>query len=183
VLNNGKIVTFTGAAQATQQYLKLVNQGNQTALNARSFQGPLAASIHLNELIINENAQNDNVVVAPNEPIRLRVNGECVSEVPAFRTTFSVYHEQTRLLTLHDVPEPQTLAKGRFTAEVEIPAYLLRPGEYSVALGGYRDGFTDWMYGTNLATFHINEEWDTDYERVNYGVINLPYKGGRASRD
>ena len=73
---------------------------------------------------------------------------------------------------MHDTQSPEDLPIGNFKASIRIPPYLLRPGRYSIAIGGYRDGGSEWIYATDLSTFSIQEEWNEINEPANIGLIN-----------
>jgi lipopolysaccharide transport system ATP-binding protein len=177
LLEGGELTAFCGASEATQLYLRASR--SSLSLDARKFMGTLTPVLEFRGITINDSSEGDAQVIPPSSKIKLRVSGECKRDVPAFRTTFSVYRDGVRLLTLHDTSKPELLPKGGFEAEVEIPPFFLRPGEYSLAIGGYRDGMNEWIWGTDLAAFTIVEEWDDDYDPINIGIVNLPHKGER----
>ena len=57
--------------------------------------------------------------------------------------------------------------------------YLLRPGRYTVSIGGYRDGMREYIWGTDLMDFTVSEMWSDNYDPINLGLINLPGYGSR----
>ncbi|NMB57365.1 hypothetical protein GYA19_05535 [Candidatus Beckwithbacteria bacterium] len=51
---------------------------------------------------------------------------------------------------------------------------MLRPGSYSLALGGHTDNnIHEWFWGENLAYFSILEQWSEEYPKINLGIINI----------
>jgi hypothetical protein len=101
-----------------------------------------------------------------------RLHGMCQKDVPNFRFFFSIFREGTRLFTASD--EARLLPAGQFAASITIPARLLRPGDYMISLGGRRVDGNDWIWGTDLATVTVMEEWGAGYDREDIGMINLP---------
>jgi len=181
LLENGYLHTFADAHQTTRQYLQM----NQIAakLDKRSFKGTVADLIQFDTIMINDIRQTDKLVISPSSNIRIKVTGRCREELPGFRVTFSIFKDGVRLLSLHDVAEPQPLLKGSFESGVEIPAFFLRPGEYSVAIGGHGERFREWVWGTDLIIFFIPEEWGPNNDPANIGLVNLPQRGYRNQDD
>ena len=153
--------------------------GSQSGLDARSFRGPLSDTVFFHRLTINDVPAGGNTLVAPSDGLRVTVRGEARAAVPDFRTTFSIFRDGVRLLSMHDVGEPEFLPAGSFEAAFEVPPCLLRPGEYTVALGGRRVSGDDWVWGTDLATFIVLEEWGPGCDRDDLGLVNSPGRGRR----
>lgn len=152
-------------------------------IDAQRFQGTLSDSVEFQRLSIGNDDLTNTRFIRPAKPILLSLAGFCRREVPSFRTTLSLYREGIRLLTMHDVENPETLPIGPFRAIYEIPASFLRPGEYSVAVGGYRDGMNDWIWATDVSVFTVGEEWGEGYDPFNFGFVNLRQCGTRVTGD
>lgn len=177
LLDGGQVELISEPQQAIDRYLQLVS--NWRSDPAGVFNGPLTDCLRFNELTINGVNNNKPRVVHPEQPIKLHVTGSVDRLIPNFRTTFSIFRDGTRLLTQHDTPVPTDLPAGQFEAQTEIPAYLLRPGRYSVSIGGYRDGMREFIWGTDLMDFTVSEMWSDNYDPINLGLINLPGYGTR----
>jgi hypothetical protein len=80
---------------------------------------------------------------------------------------------------MHDVSVPERLPAGRFEMIFEIPPFLLRPGDYSLALGGRRVTGDDWVWGTDLSVVTVLEEWGPECDPEDHGWLNLPQRGRR----
>ncbi len=177
LLENGCLRVYKSAREATQLYLESNQQ--DTKLDTRSFKGTLAHVVEFKNITINKYEHSDNIIISPSSKIKITVKGECKEDLPGFRVTFSIFKEGIRLVSLHDVTAQQVLLKGSFESNVEIPSFFLRPGEYSVAIGGYGKRFREWVWGTDLAIFFVTEEWSLNYDQANIGMVNLPQKGYR----
>lgn len=177
LLKGGKVAFIGAPGDIVKAYLRS-DSNAEVVLDARAMVGTLTDTITFHELRINGQAGND-IQVHPSSEIVLTATGIAKKSIPAFRTTFSVSTEGVRLLTLHDEPNPALLPPGDFEALVRIPAFTLRPGEYLVSIGGYRDGASDWLFGRDVVRFTVIEEWSENYEFANFGIINLPFSGAR----
>lgn len=179
LLDGGEILSITDPQNAIDQYLRLVADWRRDP--AGVFSGPLADTIRFNDLRINGVGDDAPRIIRPEQTIRLDVCGEAARPVPAFRTTFSVYRDGVRVLTRHDTPTPTDLPAGPFAASAELPALLLRPGRYTLSIGGYRDGMREYIWGTDLMDFTIPEQWSPEYDPINLGLVNLPGYGSRTT--
>lgn len=177
LLDGGKVVTITDPQSAIDQYLRLVADWRRDPSGV--FSGPLSSDVRFHELTINGVNNSQPRIIRPDQPIRLRVVGEALRTVPSFRTTFSIYRDGVRVVTRHDAAMPTDLPAGVFEAEAELPALLLRPGRYTISIGGYRDGLREYLWGTDLMDFMVTELWSADYDPINLGLINLPGYGTR----
>jgi lipopolysaccharide transport system ATP-binding protein len=176
VLREGKVAAICDPPAGVREYL--AGDAQQMKLGDRHFHGTLTDRLHFNSIKINPGLNRANAF-SPHEPLRLEVEGMADAEIPAFRVTYSIFALGTRLLSIHDVGEPTKLPAGRFRSSVEIPALLLRPGEYTIAIGGYRDGMNEYIWGTDLVQFTLLEEWGPDLDPFNFGMVNVPVCGTR----
>lgn len=177
LLDGGQVELIGEPQQAIDRYLQLVS--NWRSDPAGVFNGSLTEVMRFHELTINGVNNTQPRIVHPEQPIKLHVTGSVDRLVPNFRTTFSIFRDGTRLLTQHDTPVPTDMPAGKFEAQTEIPAYLLRPGRYTVSIGGYRDGMREYIWGTDLMDFTVSEMWSDNYDPINLGLINLPGYGTR----
>jgi len=175
LLHEGKL-TFEGVVdEGIKKYTEGAYSGNM--LTNRAFTGPLSSSIQFQKIKINE--QSSGVNINPSSEIHFIAEGICKEEILDFRITFSVYKDSMRIFSSHDLVDYKTLFSGKFEIGVTIPSFILRPGEYSIALGGHRKGGKEWVFGTHVANFTILEEWSKQNEFANFGIINIPHKGFR----
>ncbi|MGB1125192.1 MAG: polysaccharide ABC transporter ATP-binding protein [Phycisphaeraceae bacterium] len=177
LLDGGQVELISEPQQAIDRYLQLVSNWRDDP--AGVFNGSLTKVMRFHELTINGVNNTKPRVVHPHQPIKLHVTGSVDRMVPNFRTTFSIFRDGVRLLTQHDTPVPTDMPAGHFQAQTEIPAYLLRPGRYTVSIGGYRDGMREYIWGTDLMDFTVSEMWSDNYDPINLGLINLPGYGSR----
>lgn len=177
LLDDGEVEMISQPQQAIDRYLQLVSNWRDNP--AGIFNGSLTECMRFDELTINGVNNTKPRIVHPEQPIKLHISGSVDRMVPSFRTTFSIFRDGVRLLTQHDTPVPTDLPAGQFEAQTEIPAYLLRPGRYTVSIGGYRDGMREYIWGTDLMDFTVSEIWSDNYDPINLGLINLPGHGTR----
>ncbi|MEM1354507.1 MAG: ABC transporter ATP-binding protein [Planctomycetota bacterium] len=177
LMEGGKAVDLTAPQTAVEQYLRLVADWREDP--AGVFDGPLRGTVAFNKLTVNGTGADQPRIIRPYEPITLEAAGVAASSVPRYRTTFSVYRDNVRILSKHDAAEPTDLPAGGFISRVTLPPYLLRPGDYRVALGGYRDGMKDYLYATDLIGFTVTEQWSAQYDPIDVGLVNVPGHGSR----
>lgn len=179
LMEGGEVEMIADPQQSIDRYLQLVSDWRRDP--AGVFNGPLASVIRFHDLTVNGLDNNKPRIIRPDQPIELHVVGESEQAVADFRTTFSVYRDGTRLLTQHDTAEPTDLPAGRFEARVALPPLLLRPGRYTLGIGGYRDGMREYLWGSDLMDFVVTEDWSKDYDPINLGLINVPGHGTRCT--
>jgi len=178
LLDKGQVTSMGQPSEVIRLYLS--GRKHAASLDPRNFEGTLRPVLQFTSMTIN-GSETMFPTLSPSENIAIRISGECQRELPAFRITFAIFRDGVRLFSLHDVPQPTDLPRGVFQVEYQIPGFLLRPGDYSIGLGGYRDGNSEWLWGADVAGFHIGEEWGPQNDRANTGLINLPATGRRLS--
>jgi lipopolysaccharide transport system ATP-binding protein len=181
LLEGGQVELIGEPQQAIDRYLQLVSNWRQDP--AGVFNGSLTSCLQFHDLTINGVDNTKPRIIHPHQPIKLHITGHSDRMIPSFRTTFSVFREGVRLFTQHDTPEPMDLPIGRFEAQTEIPAYLLRPGRYTVSIGGHRESTKEYIWGTDLMDFTVSEMWSENYDPLNRGLINLPGHGSRQTEN
>lgn len=168
------MVEFEGRAdQAVNEYLK---KGTNAIVDPGLQIGPLAKDVLFNKITINNEPGGD-LNFEPGEALNIHLGGECISTVPAFRFSLSLFKDGIKIFTTHNKPEPDTLEKGDFKLNFTIPPYLLRPGHYLLSVGGHTAGFanssSEWMYLEDISSFNIIEKWDAFNDFNSSGLINL----------
>lgn len=178
VISGGRIVWSGGADEATRVHIKMQLSGERGE-NSFSFSGPLSSRVTYTEIQINGRQVSSDQVLSPEESIRISAVGECSESLSAYRTSVGIFKDGVRIVSLHDLQHPEPLPVGRFRSEVEIPPFFIRPGRYSIGLGGHDDTGNQWVWGPHLARFSVKELWTEDYEPTSPGLVNLPVVGRR----
>jgi lipopolysaccharide transport system ATP-binding protein len=179
LLDAGQVIHHGSIRSTTVKYHSRSNE-QPSSLVPSAFRGPLK-SVLFEELILNGQAVGAHRTSMPGEELEFRVRGRALVDVPGFQGAFALFHAGLRLLTLHDTPKPEQLSEGPFEMIYRIPAHLLRPGEYSIALGGRRVAGDEWVWAADLAVVEIVEEWGEKCERDAVGIINLLGRGRRVA--
>ena len=144
------------------------------------FRGPLCGKLHFKSISIISDSGPVTSLVSPATRIHIEAIGECLDDIPAFRTTMAVFSGGVRLFSMHDVPHAETLKAGcTFKSVYTLPPYFLRPADYFVALGGHSATNGEWLWGGELAQFTILEEWGRDFRAYDTGLINIQTCGQR----
>lgn len=177
LLDGGQVEMIDQPQQSIDRYLQLVADWRNDPSGV--FNGPLSNTLRFHDLTINGVDNQAPRIIRPDQPIKLNVLGQTDQPIPGYRTTFSVYRDGVRVVTQHDTSKPTDLPIGTFQASAELPAMFLRPGRYTVGIGGYRDGMREYVWGADLIDFTVTEQWSADYDPINLGLINLPGHGNR----
>ena len=83
-------------------------------------------------------------------------------------------------LVIFNHSEPgEDLHVGQFNSTFELPAKFLRPGTYSISVGGSKSGWLLWVWGRDLGEFTVLEKWLPAYEERSKGMVNVPQPGTR----
>lgn len=181
LLNDGKTAMNGKTSDVISEYFINSRKSviRKKEISSKYFKGTLKESVLFKRIIINNISLEDEFIFSPKQDLVFEIFGESLEEIKNFRTTFSIFKEGARLFSLHDTQEQVDLRRGKFCSVFRIPAYFLRPGEHFIALGGYTEGASDWIWGLDLVNFTIKEEWSERCDSKNFGIINLPTKGKR----
>ncbi len=174
LLNNGCLVTQGTVNETLSVYLKsnIANGG----LAMYKAAGPMAANIKFSEFSIND-VINSEAVFSPAEPLVLALKYVCVKELPKFKSTINLYRDSVLIFTLQHKPWPAPLKVGDHLDTFLIPQNLLRPGNYTIGIGGH-DGDPlsegrDWLFINDAYSFTITNEWGELNDFSANGFINL----------
>ena len=174
LLKSGKIIDIGSTSDIIRRYMKTGVTNGQ--IDKSSIIGPLVPHIQFSEVSIN-GLESDEILVSPSSDIKIVLKAECKNDLDYFRTGITILKDGVKLFSLHNHQEPQPLKRGSFISEFIIPKYVLRPGDYSLSIYGHDNGNnrkgTDWIYGTEIMTFTILEEWDSINDSHNEGIINI----------
>jgi lipopolysaccharide transport system ATP-binding protein len=175
LLKSGKITDMGSTAEIVRRYMKTGSINGH--IDRSSVSGTLVPYISFTDISINGLSSNE-ISVSPSSEISVELKGVCNHNMDYFRTGITILKDGIKLFSSHNHPEPQPIKKGKFSAEFSIPKYVLRPGDYSISIFGHDNGNnrkgTEWIYGNEVLTFTILEEWDTINDMHNEGIFNLP---------
>jgi lipopolysaccharide transport system ATP-binding protein len=179
LLSNGEIA-FNGGVEATiKNYM-----GNSVA-NASGIAavGTLKDIIKIVNVAVNNSPLD--VAIMPADEIEICVKYECFKNLPAFRISFVMFKEGTRVLTMQDLEESKLIEPGLYESKIKIQNYFLRPGSYTVSVGGhntnhtnYSIGNVEWFFAPDISSFEVLEDWSSKYDFNNIGIINMPNTNG-----
>lgn len=179
LLKNGQNVLIGEVDQVVRSYLKSGTQSGR--IDKKSSIGTLAPFVDFQEIHIN--GENNNVCISPFSEINISVVSVCKKNLNLFRTSFSIYKDGIRILTSHDLQKPEPLPSGLFKSETTIPPYFLRPGDYTLSIGGHDGGHLgpaiDWIFAPDIFLFSVSEEWSAYNDFANFGIVNVPHNGNR----
>jgi len=171
LINEGLIIREGQPREIVDFYRK---QSIYSEYSRRSFSGNLTNTIRVKKITLNK-AKGHYYSALPEDKLEFVVEGRTIRSIEAFRFTFAIFSESSRLFSVHDVEGHKTrLKKGSFRVYLSIPPYLLRPGRYSLAFGGHDLGMKNNFWGENVLNFEVLEKWSKDNQKINVGIINPP---------
>jgi lipopolysaccharide transport system ATP-binding protein len=178
LLSYGSLQTYDKTTTVITTYLH--QNINNAVLQPELFIGSLRNHIRFDKITVNENNSSE-IEIRPSDTIHICIYGNCLEYVNLFRTSLSISKGGELICTTHDLTQPEPLKKGRFCSEIFIPAYFLRAGEYAVSIGGH-DGThlspgKEWIFGRDIASFVVLEEFSIQNDFASIGLVNLPITG------
>jgi lipopolysaccharide transport system ATP-binding protein len=178
LLEGGSIARQDSIRSVVTQYLHSRNTSNGKP-DEREFIGPLRKAIKYDAIRVNGLPVTGTNVVHPDQEIVIEINGASVTRQSSFRMKLTISIGGIRLVTLHDCTDSMSLEMGCFTVRFSVPARFLRPGVYSISFGGFRPGDNAWLWGADLVSLTVTEQWDALYDADDEGLVNLSSRGNR----
>lgn len=179
VLKAGSVIYDGSPDGGINKYLQTIS--TSSTLSKTDFSGPLADSVRISAVTIN--GRNVGASVHPAEELRFSLRVECVKRVEKFRFSISVLKDGVRVFTIHDTKTPAPLEIGEFFVSIDVPAYTLRPGCYTIGVGGHDGGIyasgVGWVYANDAASFDVETEWSELNDFGGIGLVNVTHQGRR----
>ena len=100
----------------------------------------------------------------------------------ASTSAISVFRDGFRLFTCHDGPPGEPLAEGPFESRFELEPLVLRPGLYTIGVGGQRPGGGEWLWGPDAARFEVAEKSGEVLDIRDVGAVSVRYHASRGVR-
>ncbi|MFD2145611.1 hypothetical protein [Mucilaginibacter antarcticus] len=178
LLNNGQLVAQGNVEETLGIYLKSNIHANGL-LATYKHQGTLVNSIQFKEFSIN-GIKNQEAVFSPSDQLIVNLQYSCKQAVPKFRSSVNFYKDAVLVFTIQNKPWPAALAEGDYNESFVIEPNLLRPGNYTIGVGGH-DGDPisaghEWIYIDEAYSFYIASEWNDVNDFSAKGLINIPHK-------
>jgi lipopolysaccharide transport system ATP-binding protein len=180
LLQSGKVILDTNISDAINVYSS-IKPSIESFQNNSIFKGDLK-NIKFSELLINNISMFEkDIILNPGEQIVIEVEFRAERDIN-FSLGVGIVKEGARICTVHDADPPQKLPAGEYKSTFVLPEHQLRPGVYSISLGGYEGSIHgDYIWAESIVNFKILEEWGENYRRRDEGIINIEYKSQRKS--
>lgn len=167
LLDKGTLLTFGPVNDTLNQYNYLLNTGEDIS---GVFSGTLVNQITFSKIVINGQAYSN--ILAIDQQINITVQGNASKAIKRAIFIVSIYYNGARLFTLRESANGRPVDAGDFTASFKISGDVLRPGNYTMALGAWGDGDDDWIWGTDLYMLTIAETWTETIRKTDEGIFN-----------
>jgi lipopolysaccharide transport system ATP-binding protein len=171
---------FDGSTEAAiDKYIENALVSPESLIN--SLAGPLAARISKLSLKINGNVGHSSI--RPHQEIVFDATGTCSKQIEKVRFSINIQKDSVRVCSLHDLKYPDRLQEGHFAFSIKVSPYQLRPGRYTVGIGGHDGGVhssgVEWLHADDVATFDVTAEWCDKNDYAGIGIVNVSHKGNR----
>ena len=175
LLDNGSMIKQGTTEEVLSLYLKTQIQNG--SLDQLKSQGTLAGDIKFKEFSIN-NVINKEAIFSPAETLSIVLTYDCLTNETKFRSSINFYKDAQLIGTIHNKAWPARLKTGSYVDNWIIPANYLRPGNYTIGIGGH-DGDPlssglQWIYIDEAYSFMITNEWSELNDFSARGFVNIP---------
>ena len=181
LLENGLLVFSGTVEEGLARYESTVGKGGGD-LTPAVFRGPIAREFVFERLSVRQDGRAV-AIVDPELPVELMVEGQAPRAYRSFDISVSVFRDGFRLFSCHDGPPGAPLAEGPFECRFELPPHLLRPGLYTIGVGGQRPGGGEWLWGPDVARFEVAEQPGEILDVRDVGAVTVHYQASRSARN
>lgn len=170
LLRSGKVICNDSIKKAIQCY---TTKEGVIENHFPGFKGPLRTKVKLHSVSLNgRDLMQTNVHVSQLDALHFSIR-LVIGQLKPFRVTLSLFCQGSRIFSLHDEAARRS-PEGDIYAIYEVPAKILRPGLYQLAIGGLEHNHLgEWFWYPSVCSFFITEHWDESIEPINHGLINM----------
>jgi hypothetical protein len=172
-------VHYDGAVESAVREYLAGSQSGTASLNKTHFKGHLLDEIEIRSATVNNQPLGQHALINPDQDVVIEFAGVSKVELSNFNLFSAIHSRGVRVATVYDSEPGTALPCGEFRSRVSIPSKTLRPGDYTISIGGERSGGFQWFLGRDLGKFTILEEWSEDFPARNIGIVNIPTVGAR----
>jgi lipopolysaccharide transport system ATP-binding protein len=173
VLKDGVLEFYGNVHKTIEKYSELNLEDKKIVTNI--FNGPLSECF--DEVCLNYDANPRSI--DPTLPLKISVNYKLNRDMKDLVINLSLYRDGIRIFTVQDFYKSSTVSMGRYISQFVIESNTMRPGRYTVGVGGFIIDSNEWFYCDSLSDFNIQEKWNEQVIRTNLGLVNVPKLGSR----
>lgn len=170
LLDKGTMRSSGSIDDTLNAYHELLNTGSNIS---GVFSGNLTEKIAFNTISVNNQKSNNTLPV--DKAIKIDVEGYAKQAFKRAIFIVSFYCNGVRLFTMRECAEGRIVEQGDFNVTFNISANVLRPGNYTIALGAWGNSDDDWIWGTDMYMLTIAETWNTDIRKADEGIFNAEF--------
>ena len=178
VIEQGSVAFDGDVTGAVERYLGADGHAPAT-LSRKSFRGHLLDQVVIEFLRINGLDLGGSIVLDPLAAISFEFGGYSRVTLSDFDLFLVLYRDGVRVATFHDSEPGMPLYEGVFNSKVIVPEEVLRPGVYTLRIGGERRGKGDWFVSDDVGRFVVMENWAEGYADRSIGLVNIKTRGER----
>jgi len=136
--------------------------------------------LHVALVSVNNQTHSQQVFVSLGSEVVIRIEGFSDEDIRQCDIVVGIEKDGVRIITLHDTQAAERLSKGHFSSEISLPPFLLRPGEYSVAIGSNSESLKEWMWGKNIMSFIVLDDRSTQKQDRSNNITDALFIGKRS---
>jgi len=182
VLSEGRVV-FDGVTEEALDHYML--RAISRDLSMCKLDGELAQCLRLQSIRVNEvSATEGRPSIVPGTSLCVEVQYELTEQIPFICCLSIGTGGHDRVFTIHEDTSLHS-ASGVFISRFYIDPNPLRPGIYSIHVGGYSGPAIGclWAWASEVGSFEIMEIWSDSIRREDTGVVQVSSTSDRLSVD
>lgn len=141
--------------------------------------GNLNDDIILESVKVNESSLTQLIYVDPQDDLSIVLTGHSNKTFEDFELLIILHKDGARLMTCNDAVKGTDLKSGNFKSKFFVPKKMLRPGKYTISIGGISKEGYNWFIADEVCGFYVNNNWSDDYLERSIGMVNPPLTGER----
>jgi lipopolysaccharide transport system ATP-binding protein len=146
-------------------------------LASTRFQGPLSDRIRFEEITYRQSGSLV-TIIDPLLDMEIEVRGSALKAFQVLDLNIGIFRDGFHLAYCHDAPRGCEMREGPFRSRFYVPANVLKPGRYTIAVGALASG-GDWTMATDAAVLDVSENWGDDSAARDRGAVSLRYTAER----
>jgi len=176
LLENGRI-KFQGAVpEALAEYERGTARAGDVIETAH-FQGPLSDQVLIDKIVFLQGGA-EAPVLDPLLQFEIRLHGRALRTFQTLELSIQLFRDGLHIASCFDSPDESMMREGRFISSFRMPAEVLRPGRYTIAVGA-ASSVGNWIWGGDVANLDFIENWGGKSAERTRGIVALPYTAER----
>ncbi len=154
-LNNGRVQQVGDTRSVISAYENSLLTASTNERASQLFEGELKHKLELKSLSVQGVEGNYTTTVKNNESVQVEATWQAKQQIERLAVSLVLFHNDTRLLTINDVAQPEGVKSGTFKSQFTIPAGLLHHADLSLCLGAHEKAHGQWSWAKGVAKLNV----------------------------